>query len=126
VQLPYRSVMGSYSGRVNIGERDLLIALRAYFDSSGKLEGKWMTLAGIATTDAIWQELEKAWDAILKEHTPKGSYIHMKEIFRLEKAFDKNLGWNHDNAFGLANKCLIYMSHLPKDQVLWVPEILSR
>jgi hypothetical protein len=114
---PARSVLGSYSGRVNISEDDILIALRAYFDSSGKLEDDWMTLAGIATTDAIWQELEKAWDAILDEHTPKGSYVHMKEIFRLEKGFDKKLGWTHETAFGLSNKCLMYMSHLPKDKV---------
>lgn len=76
-----------------------------------------MTLAAIAATDEVWGELEKEWDKTLQEHTPKGSYIHMKEVYRLEKAFDKNLGWNHDNAFGLVNKCLVYMSHLPKDKL---------
>jgi hypothetical protein len=90
--LAQRSVLGSYSKRVNIGEGDILIALRAYLDSSGKLENNWMTLAAIAATDEIWDDLDKEWDQILLGHTPKGSYIHMKEVYRLEKAFDKNLG----------------------------------
>ena len=81
-----------------------MIALRAYLDSSGKLEDNWMTLAAIAAPDEIWAELEAAWDKILQGHTPKGSYIHMKEVIRLEKAFNSNLGWTHDNAFGLVNK----------------------
>jgi Protein of unknown function (DUF3800) len=88
----------------------------AYLDSSGKLEDEWITLAALATTDEVWGQLETEWEKILKGHTPQGSYIHMKEVYRLEKAFDKNLGWNHDNAFGLVNKCLMLMSHLPKDK----------
>jgi hypothetical protein len=94
-----------------------LISLRAYLDSSGKLEDNWMTLAAVAAPDEIWIELEAEWDKILQGHTPKGSYIHMKEVYRLEKAFDSNLGWTHDNAFGLVNKCLIYMAQLPKDKL---------
>jgi Protein of unknown function (DUF3800) len=93
-----------------------LIALRAYLDSSGKLEDEWITLAAVASTDEIWELLETEWDKIMRGHTPQGSYIHMKEVYRLEKAFDKSLGWNHDNAFGLVNKCLVVMSHLPKDR----------
>jgi hypothetical protein len=113
---PAHSALGAHSERVNIGEDDILIALRAYLDSSGKLEDHWMTLAAAASTDVIWGELEKAWDEILQKHTPKGSYIHMKEVYRLEKAFDKKLGWNHDSAFGLVNNCLSYISTRPKDQ----------
>jgi len=94
-----------------------LIALRAYLDSSGKLDNHWMTLAAFVAPDSIWTEFEKVWDAILQGHTPKGSYIHMKEVYRLEKAFDKNSGWDHNNAYGLVNKCLVYMSHLPKNKI---------
>ncbi len=101
---------------MNIGKDDVLIALRAYLDSSGKLESDWITLAAVATTDEVWGQLETEWDKILNGHTPQGSYIHMKEVYRLEKAFDKSLGWNHENAFGLVNKCLVLMSNLPKDK----------
>jgi len=91
-----------------------LIALRAYFDSSGKLEDNWITLAAVAADEKMWSELEAAWGEILDGHTPKGQYIHMREVYRLQKAFDKQQGWTHDNAFGLVNKCLVYMSHLDK------------
>lgn len=114
---PARSVLGSCSGRVNIGEDDILIALRAYFDSSGKLHNNWITLAAIASTDSVWSEIENVWHHTLESHTPKTSYIHMKEIYRLEDAFDKALGWTHDSAFGLVNECLTPVSLVPKDQI---------
>ena len=99
---------------MNIGEDDPLIALRAYLDSSGKLENEWITLAGIAASDDMWDEFEKVWASILDGYTPKGQYIHMREVFRLIKGFDSNLGWTHDLAFGLVNQCLMYMSNLDK------------
>lgn len=91
-----------------------MIALRTYLDSSGKLENDWITLAAIAATDEIWLQLEAAWAEIMEGHTPKGKYIHMREVYRLIKAFDKSDGRDHDKAFGLVNKCLVYMSHLDK------------
>jgi hypothetical protein len=94
-----------------------LIALRAYLDSSGKLEGDYMTLAAIAANDQMWEEFETIWAQIMDGYTPKGKYVHMREIYRLEKAFDKNLGWDHTTAFGLANQCLVYMSNLDKSRL---------
>ena len=38
----------------------------------------------------------------------------MREIAHQIEGFDRKLGWNADNAFGLANKCLVYMSQLDK------------
>jgi len=67
-----------------------LIALRAYFDSSGKLHNKWLTLAAIAALEAIWQDFDKTWDGI-QDHNPKGSHIHMKEVFRLTTAMQEPL-----------------------------------
>jgi len=94
-----------------------LIRLRAYFDSSGKLHDNWITLAAVAAPEGIWAGLEVEWARILDSHIPKGTYIHMKEVYRLEKAFDSKLGWDHNNAFGLVNQCLSYVSTLPKDQL---------
>lgn len=111
------SRIGKFASNVNIGKGDVLIALRAYLDSSGKLEDDWMTLVAVAATDDVWDVLEKGWDEILANHTPKGSYIHMREVYRLEKAFDKSMGWNHDNAFGLVNECVAFISTAPKDKL---------
>ena len=99
---------------MNLGKGELLIALRAYLDSSGKLEDDWMTLAAVAANDEMWGEFEAAWEKILGEHIPKAKYIHMREIFRLIEGFDSSLGWDHNLAFGLVNKCLGYMSLLDK------------
>jgi hypothetical protein len=102
--------------RLNFGEEKVLIALRAYLDSSGKLENDYITLVAIAANDKMWDEFETAWAQILEEYSPKGKYVHMREIYRLIKAFDSNLGWNHTNAFGLVNQCLMYMSSLDKNR----------
>lgn len=56
----------------------------------------------------IWTEFETAWQHILDSHIPKAPYIHMREGFRLGKAFSANLGWGHDSAFGVVNQCLSY------------------
>ena len=90
-----------------------MIALRAYFDSSGKLEDKWITLAAVAAPEDIWTEFETAWQHILDSHIPKAPYIHMREGFRLGKAFSANLGWGHDSAFGVVNQCLSYIATRP-------------
>ena len=44
----------------------------------------------------MWTEFETEWDRILSGHTPKGEYIHMREVIRLIKGFDSNKGWDHE------------------------------
>jgi len=108
------SLIGKCSGRVNLGKEDILIALRAHLDSSGKLENDYMTLAAVAASDQIWQKFEADWDKILSNHTPKATYVHMRELAHQHGGFDRKLGWNDENAFGLSNQCLIYMNSLDK------------
>jgi len=105
------SRLGQCSARV---KDELLIALRAYLDSSGKLENDYMVLAAIAGNDQMWEEFEEAWDKILAAHTRKATYVHMREIAHQTKGFDGKLGWDDNSAFGLSNNCLVYMSHLDK------------
>ncbi len=100
----------------SLPEENLLITLRAYLDSSGKLQNKWITLAAAAAPESIWKDFETDWKQILDTHTPKASYIHMKEVFRLEKGFDSNLGWTHESAFGVVNQCVSYVSTRAKDR----------
>ena len=91
-----------------------MIALRAYFDSSGKLEDDYITLAGVAANGQMWDEFDREWKRILDAHTPKAQYVHMAEICHQNKAFDRSLGWDDKTAFSLSNNCLVYMSHLDK------------
>lgn len=108
------SKIGQHCARVNIGKDELLIALRAYLDSSGKPENDYMTLAAFAGNDEMWQQFETDWDKILEQHKPKAKYVHMREIAHLSKTFAHRLGWTYKSAFGLATECLVYMSHLDK------------
>jgi hypothetical protein len=110
------SQIGRCVSRVNLSAKDIVIALRVHLDSSGKAGDEFITLAGFAAPDELWKEFENEWDKILTGHTPKAGYVHMKEINALTKGFDKKLGWNHPNAFGLAANCLAYMSHLDKER----------
>lgn len=91
-----------------------MIAIRAYLDSSGKLENDYMTLAAMAATDSMWGEVETEWGRILSGHSPKATYVHRREICHQIEGFDRKFGWTNENAFGLSNKCLAYLSQLDK------------
>ena len=108
------SQIGRMACRVNLREREVLIALRVHIDGSGKPGDSYMTVAAFAGNDELWEEFEKQWGIILQNHSPRAEYVHMKEVARLIKGFDWKLGWNQQNAFGLAGKCLAYMSRIDK------------
>jgi hypothetical protein len=91
-----------------------LVKLRAYLDSSGKLDSNYLTLAAVAGNDDMWNAFETEWDKILASHTPRAAYVHMRELAFQVEGFDKSLGWNDNNAFGLSNKCLMHMSYQDK------------
>lgn len=110
------SRIGKVACRVNLDEGDILIALRVHLDSSGKASDEFITLAGFAAPDELWANFETEWDRILKNHSPKANYVHMKEINTLTKGFAPCFGWNQQNAFGLAGACLAYMSRIDKER----------
>lgn len=91
-----------------------MIGLRAYLDSSGKLENDYMTLAAVAAPDKTWENFDTEWDKILRNHTPPAAYIHMRELSYQTEGFDRKLGWNDSNAFGLASQCVGFMSSQDK------------
>jgi len=112
---PAVSQLGRCSGCVNIEKGRLLIALRAYLDSSGKLANQeFVTLAAVASSDEIWSRLETEWQKILSSQNPPVDYLHMREIFYLNHQFDKDKGWTHDSACGVVNQCLMYMAGIDK------------
>jgi Protein of unknown function (DUF3800) len=101
---------------MNLRKDEILIALRAHLDSSGKLTDDYMTLAAFAGNEEMWVEFEAEWDKILTGYSPKAKYVHMREIAHQTVGFDRKLGWTPEKAFGLANQCLVYMSHLDKER----------
>src|ERR1700690_457878 len=88
--------------RARIG---LLMALRGYFDSSGKHEdpsAKVVTLAGYAAVGDVWDDLEREWQKVLaarlnppSPRSPNGTpYFHSKEAMHLTKGYSRNDGWD--------------------------------
>src|ERR1022692_320872 len=91
-----------------------MISLQAYFDSSGQVNDNYMTLAAFVANREMWEQFETDWKRILEGHSPKAAYVHMRELAHQRDGFDSSSGWTDENAFGLSNKCLVYMSHLDK------------
>lgn len=56
----------------------IFVALRSYFD--GSKSGKFLTLAGIAASDSVWQQIESSWLAV--SHTGPSS-LHMCDAMSL-------------------------------------------
>lgn len=102
-----------------MGERDILIAMRAYLDSSGKPERKhgYLTLAAVAANDDKWKQFEIDWKSILIHHDPPAEYIHMREVLRLIDGFDPSLGWDIKSAIDAVYQCISYMSHMDKKSI---------
>jgi hypothetical protein len=111
-----RSQIGKLSCLLHLSEGDILVALRSYLDSSGKLDSTYLTLAGFAGSDEIWTEFETEWDRILGGHTPPARYLHMWEVDHHEGEFSWDRGWTSENAYALVMKCLMYMSRLDKNR----------
>lgn len=91
-----------------------MVSLRAYFDSSGQINDSYITLAAFVASEEMWEQFETDWSQILSDHTPKATYVHMRELVHQRGGFNSSLGWTDENAFGLSNKCLGYMSQLDK------------
>jgi len=77
------------------------MAIRAYYDGSGKVEDqncKFLTLAGYVGTDDSWRTLEAEWREILiKHYAPRSDtgspYFHMKEAV---PGWDGYKGWTYE------------------------------
>lgn len=61
------------------------MTLRCYFDGSRSGDGRWLTLAAVATGDEIGKSLEQRWGAVLEKHG--APYVHMRELTGLSDGF---------------------------------------
>jgi hypothetical protein len=65
--------------------------MRGYFDGSYGNDAsgdEWVTLGGIAATDAAWDDFENRWERMLRERYPIAPYIHMIALMKPSKVFD--------------------------------------
>ena len=98
------------------------IALHSYFDGSYTgpkwTEGRFITLAGCATDDSIWADIEQGWQAVLDEDSrrPRAKYLHMKQATKGLPPFDWKNGWNATKVWYLITDCLMYINGLDKER----------
>jgi hypothetical protein len=110
-----RSILGKYAPSSRIGEEDLFVVLKSYFDKSGQEDQELLTLSGIAASDEVWKEIEGDWLHMLNNHNPRAEYMHMIEAVHLRQEFSRDKGWDDDKVFGLINQLMSYLTDLPKD-----------
>ena len=112
------SRIGKLACRVNLRPEDILIAYRAYIDSSGNKDGDFLTVALVAGSDEMWNSFEGGWESILNNHNPKAAYLHMREIFKqYSKEFNFRKGWSRAKVYDLIWKCLTYLSKVDKSAI---------
>lgn len=89
-----KSFLGRCWPTFNLPEGCVLSVLKSFYDRSGQAEDSFMTLAGVATNDSTWGEIEGRWNAILLAHDPPAKYFHSVEACNLRKEFDSDRGWD--------------------------------
>ena len=103
----YMEQTSAFNVRANMG---VLVALKSFYDGSGKYEdvnAKVVTLAGYAAPPEVWHQIETHWGAVLsncKKCPPsrRGTpYFHSKEAMNYSDGYK---GWNVDTVEALVNQ----------------------
>jgi hypothetical protein len=96
-----------------------LMTLKAYYDSSGKIEDKktrFLTLAGYVATTDCWTHFESEWRAILVKHNAPRSksgfpYFHMTEAVHFNKGY---AGWSEERVRRLWLDLINLLGHVDR------------
>jgi hypothetical protein len=91
--------------------------MKVYYDGSEGEDAngdKWITLAGIAATDAVWAEFDKRWSKMLAARYPVAPYIHMIEVMDHEDPFEPHVGWDEGNKRQLIQDAIVVLSQMNK------------
>ncbi|MGO4884623.1 MAG: hypothetical protein ACLP59_27955 [Bryobacteraceae bacterium] len=92
---PY-SRLGYSTGRNVFDGSELLISMKCYFDGSvgeDKRADTWVTLAGFAAPDRLWNQFEIAWKKMLYARDPVAPCVHMWKLVHSEDPFERSAGW---------------------------------
>ena len=107
------SEMARHSGSNVFCRGHLLVALRSYFDGSGKSnnrESKFLTLAGFAAENDLWDDFDNGWRSILRDQG--ATYLHMGEAIRFTGEYE---GWDRDRVVSLVNGLVAFLAGMPSD-----------
>jgi hypothetical protein len=96
--------------------------MRCYHDGSYGDDGSgdsWVTLGGVAATDAAWNDFDTKWNRMLKERYPVAPYIHMIELTGHESPFDVTNGWSLSKKRQLIEDAIVILSQMDKNEFRW-------
>jgi hypothetical protein len=90
-----------------------LVALRSYFDGSGKSDNRgsnFLVLAGFAAENGLWVDFDNGWRSVLRDHG--AAYLHMAEAIRFAEEYE---GWSRDRVISLVNGMIAFLVAMPGD-----------
>jgi hypothetical protein len=99
-----------------VSEREVLIAVKAFFDGSGAKSSEFLTLSGVAAKDWVWADFEHGWNRILASHPLKPTHLHMNELAALRRDFSIDKGWTKELGNQLVTSLLMYAQQLDKER----------
>ena len=97
--------------------------MKCYFDGSG--DGRdasgddWITLGGVAATDAAWGDFDQRWSRMLRERYPVAPYVHMIEVMGHDDPFTSVNGWDLAKKRQLILDAIIALSQMDKNEFRW-------
>lgn len=95
--------------------------MKTYFDESYGDDDhgdKWITLAGIAATDAVWADFDGKWKKMLASRYPVAPYIHMIELMGHDDPFELAVGWDFSKKEKLVDDAIVLLSQMDKAGIL--------
>lgn len=68
--------------------------MKCYFDgSAGGHSDEWLTIGGLASSDAAWIRFDAKWEAMLKNRYPIAPFVHMTDLLTGNDPFERIAGW---------------------------------
>jgi hypothetical protein len=102
--------------KANLLGREVIVAVKAYFDSSGDNASPCWTLAGVAFEESVSAGFEVDWKKALDSREPIAPYLHMKELCAGSGAFADEFGWNDAKRQSLLNDCFFVAHRLHEEK----------
>jgi hypothetical protein len=97
--------------------------MKIYYDgSNGEPDPQgdgWITLGGVAATDAVWADFDLKWNRMLRERYPMAPYIHMIELLDHNSPFDRVNGWTREKKRQLISDAIVVLSQMHKQEFRW-------
>jgi len=114
-----KSGLGMSTGLCRVTGREIFCVMKVFYDGSEGTDAtgdRWITLAGIAATDAVWAEFDERWSKMLHARYPKAPYIHMIELLDNHDPFETVVGWGYEEKRQLVQDAIVLLSQMNKEQ----------